>query len=126
MGSGRRRRSLGAASVQRIAGKRGKGPEQVWMEETVIPALRQIGYLVYHTWNSQNSEKGFPDLACIPPEGRPDWPVLMLELKVNDNVMTVEQWLWIRALHEKTIFASEARPETFHDLLRQATNGDLT
>jgi hypothetical protein len=47
----------------------------------------------YHTWNSQHSVKGFPDLVlCKPPR------VIFAELKREDGVTSNEQDEWIISL----------------------------
>jgi len=58
--------------------------------------------LVYHTQDSRNSPKGFPDTQVpIPPSfwflNSPP-PLLVIELKVRDNKPSEDQLAWLRAL----------------------------
>ena len=51
------------------------------------------GWLCYHTWNSQHSEAGWPDLAlCRPPR------LLLIELKAEGAKLTLAQLYWMEQL----------------------------
>lgn len=78
--------------------------ERQWQEEHVIGTRTRPGYLplhgydlIYHTWNSQHSAKGFPDLVaarlrdgCI--------TLLFAELKRWNAEPTTEQLRWLQRL----------------------------
>ncbi|MEU4513242.1 hypothetical protein AB0G05_27410 [Nonomuraea wenchangensis] len=36
-------------------------------DDYIVPLARQLGYLVYWTWNSKHSPSGFPDLFLLHP-----------------------------------------------------------
>ena len=67
-------------------------PEADW-QNTIIATARQFGWRVYHTWNSEHSESGFPDLCMV--KGR---RCLMVECKTVANRLTKEQSRWLLAL----------------------------
>lgn len=58
--------------------------------------------LVYHTHDSRNSPKGFPDTQVpIPPElwyYPPPIPLLVIELKAGNNRASDDQRAWLKAL----------------------------
>ena len=68
----------------------------------------EYGYRLYHTWNSQGSDKGFPDLVMVRP-GR----LIFAELKTHKGKLTQEQVTWLSLLAQ-SISGVEAycwRPE---------------
>ena len=71
-------------------------------EKTVLAAVRAAasgaGYVCYHTWNSQHSEPGFPDVVLA----RPGAPLWCLELKTARGKLTREQAIWQQALTHAT------------------------
>ena len=56
-----------------------------------MDALRLYGWRTYHTWNSSNSTKGFPDIVAIHPSGRG----IAWEIKGPKGRVTREQQEWI-------------------------------
>lgn len=62
-------------------------------QQSVIDLARLHGCLVYHTYDSRRSEKGWPDLVIVGPRG-----VLFRELKADRGRVKPEQWEWIEAL----------------------------
>src|SRR4051812_8461718 len=71
--------------------------EATWQKQ-VEETLAWAGFdLRYHTWNSQNSAKGFPDLVAV--RQRPDGlTLLFVELKRWDKEPTAPQRQWLGAL----------------------------
>lgn len=97
-----------------------KRTEQQFQDGTVIPALRRLGYIVYHAHNARRSTPGLPDIIAAPPLHRPNWPVLALELKTGRYRLTPEQRDWLARLDGRTVIAAEMRPETMAVILRGA------
>lgn len=62
------------------------------------------GWLAYHTWNSQHSQAGFPDVVAL--GVRNGWALLVLaELKTERGTVSLAQRAWLQAL---TTFAQIA------------------
>lgn len=63
-----------------------------WQEE-VTNEFKRCGWgHVYHTWNSRNSPKGFPDVVICGASR-----VIAIELKVGNNKPSDEQIGWLKA-----------------------------
>lgn len=58
---------------------------------TVIQAGQRRRWLTYHTYNSQRSNRGFPDLIMLR-----DDRVIAAELKQDGEKPTPEQLIWLR------------------------------
>ena len=56
----------------------------------VIEMAKAFGWLVYHTWNSQHSAAGFPDLVMVR-GGR----LIFAELKTEKGKVSDAQVVWI-------------------------------
>lgn len=65
------------------------------LQEHVITAAKQLGFLAYHTWNSMRSEPGYPDLMLVK-DGR----CLAIELKRDGQEPTLAQRRWLDAFAE--------------------------
>lgn len=52
--------------------------------------LKLFKWKYYHTWNSEHSEEGFPDVIAIRPPR-----LLVAELKKEGEEPTDEQWAWL-------------------------------
>lgn len=63
------------------------------LQDTIIECARVCGWLTYHTWRSDHSPAGFPDLVLVR-DGR----LIYAELKSAKGKLTVNQRQWIRAL----------------------------
>ena len=61
----------------------------------VVELAETFGWLVYHTYDSRRSQRGFPDLTMV----RRD-RVVFAELKSDTGQPTIEQRLWMGALSE--------------------------
>lgn len=62
------------------------------LQDHVIDAATKLGFLVYHTWNSQHSAAGFPDLVMVRGSRQ-----IVAELKRQDKSPSFQQILWLRA-----------------------------
>ena len=60
----------------------------------VVEHAKASGWLVYHTWNSQNSAAGFPDLVMVRRDGR----LIFAELKREGKTTSAAQQQWIHQL----------------------------
>lgn len=64
---------------------------QAW----IVRLARANGWLVYHTYNSMKSDKGWPDVVlCKPPR------LCIWEVKSAKGKPTPEQEVWVKALKE--------------------------
>lgn len=97
-----------------------KGPAETDFQEQVVSLALLCGWLVYHTYDSRRSRKGFPDLVLVKPPR-----VIFAELKAADGRTTVEQREWLDALNRcPGVEAYLLRPadlERFRDALRRST-----
>lgn len=73
-----------------------------WSEKDLLEHIKGLanatGYLYYHTWNSQRSTPGFPDLVLVKPPR-----VIFAECKVDNEKkgkLTVAQKVWLEWLDE--------------------------
>ncbi|GIV16008.1 MAG: hypothetical protein KatS3mg022_3419 [Armatimonadota bacterium] len=66
-------------------------------EKEFLQSVRELaelqGWLCYHTWNSQRSPEGFPDLVLVRPPR-----VLFAELKTGVRKPTPAQQHWLAQL----------------------------
>lgn len=82
--------------------------------DMVKQLARTFGFLVYHTFNSQRSDPGFPDLVFVHPvDGRRFWA----ELKVGKNEPTGHQRAWIAALVTSGEVVFLWRPEHWDEIV---------
>ena len=70
----------------------------------VIELARVLGYICYHTYNSENSEPGFPDLTMVRER------VVFAELKSAKGRVTPDQQKWHDRLREKYTWTVGASP----------------
>ena len=63
------------------------------LQAFTLQAARGAGFVAYHTWNSQKSAPGFPDLVMAKP-GR----LLFVELKRHGKHPTEAQQAWLDTL----------------------------
>ena len=77
------------------------------LQDAIVSEAKLLGWLVYHTWNSEHSPAGFPDLFLVHPQtGRR----LALELKTAKGKVSIEQEQWLSALAVCGIPAMVIRP----------------
>jgi hypothetical protein len=72
----------------------------------VRDACKWSGLLVYHTFDSRRSERGFPDTVVCGPRG-----VLYRELKSERGRLTADQQTWLDRLTQAGVDASVWRPD---------------
>ncbi len=63
------------------------------LQDAIIEVAKLTGWMVYHTWRSDHSPAGFPDLVLVR-DGR----LIFAELKSAKGKLTVNQRQWLRAL----------------------------
>ena len=61
----------------------------------VMDLAKVHGWLTYHTWRSDNSQPGFPDIVAIRRSR-----MVVLELKTEKGKTTPEQEMWLDAFKE--------------------------
>ena len=62
-------------------------------QEIVVTTARENGWMVYHTYDSQKSAPGFPDLCMIR-----NGVIMFVELKTDKGAVTTGQRQWIEQL----------------------------
>lgn len=87
-GRPRRRRDPADRAFAEQARAAGRRPEQAFQDQ-VVELAQACGWLVYHTFDSRHSVKGFPDLVMLR-----DAVLLVVELKVLEQT-TEHQELWL-------------------------------
>jgi hypothetical protein len=68
-------------------------PSEKELQENVIAMARQLGWMVYHPYDSRRSTPGYPDLTLC--KGR---RLIMAELKTATGKVSAHQQEWIDAL----------------------------
>src|SRR5690348_14045149 len=66
--------------------------EKQFMQQ-VMDLARYTGWTAYHTWNSQHSTAGFPDLCLVRPPR-----LIFAELKTERGRVRPEQVAWLELL----------------------------
>jgi len=86
-------------------------------ENELLAAVRQVawhtGWLTYHTFRSDRSEPGFPDL-CMVRDGR----VVFAELKSEKGRVTRAQQMWLDALEGTGVEVFVWRPSDLDGIAR--------
>jgi hypothetical protein len=69
------------------------------VQAQIVEAAQRAGFtLIYHTWNSQHSAAGFPDLVMLHRSGR----MVVVECKREGKEPTAAQWDWLRGFEALT------------------------
>ncbi|MEV0996912.1 hypothetical protein [Nonomuraea sp. NPDC050202] len=87
----------------------------------IVPLAKILGYLVYWTWNSKHSPKGFPDLFLIHPV---TGAIVIWELKMvgggKKHQPTEAQQAWLDAFGVAGLNATVRTPaDWFSGLIRE-------
>lgn len=77
-------------------------------QEHVIQLANGLGWRVYHTWTSRNSEPGWPDLVLAHPRFR---RVIFRELKTMKGHTSHDQKWWLAALDSAGMDQGVWRPD---------------
>ena len=81
------------------------------LQAAVVSEADRLGWLVYHTYDSRRSKKGFPDLCMVKPPR-----VVFVELKTDSksSQLSASQKEWITALKKSdTVVADLWRPADY-------------
>lgn len=82
----------------------GKSMTERQLQEHVVALAKQLGWMVYHTYDSRRSQPGFPDLVLV------RGVVLYRELKAVNGVLSPEQKAWLQCLRVAGADAGVWRP----------------
>ena len=83
----------------------------------LIKVVEMLGGLVYHTYDSRRSAKGYPDLTILTLDRR----VIFAELKNDRGRLTEDQRVWLEALPDHQAYLW--RPDDFDDAVRIIQKG---
>lgn len=64
---------------------------EMQLQSAVLEIATQLGWLHYHTYRSDRSDKGFPDLVLVHPDKE---RVVWVECKTGKGIVSPEQTLW--------------------------------
>lgn len=65
------------------------------LQSSIVEVAARLGWLKYHTYNSQRSDFGYPDLTLVHEDKK---RVVWMELKSDNGKTTPEQLMWLDAL----------------------------
>ena len=63
----------------------------------IVRLAQMLGYLVYHTYDSRRSARGFPDLVLV----HVNRPIIFAELKSERGRVSPDQQNWLDRLAEQ-------------------------
>lgn len=83
------------------------------IQRGITDLLRQLGFLVYHTWISKNSTPGYPDIVAV----RSDGKMIAVECKGPRGRVSFEQVIWLDRFgrNRDCLFASAVGPTETED-----------
>ena len=81
----------------------------------LMQVVEMFGGLVYHTYDSRRSARGYPDLTIVLKNG-PARRVIWAELKAGKKQPTDSQWIWLRGLPDHQAYLW--RPDDWDDAVR--------
>lgn len=93
------------------------------LREQVRELCELYGWLIYFSWSSIHSPRGFPDLVLAHPEKK---RVIYAELKSEKGKLTPQQEEWIAALGDCGQEVYVWRPENFEQIVEVLTQGGVT
>ncbi len=85
--------------------------EKEWQDQVIKLATR-LGWMCYHTWNSQHSAKGFPDTVMIRRNR-----LIVAELKSEKGTLTLPQTLWLEAFRSCSIETYVWKPRDVDEVI---------
>ena len=86
----------------------------------LMQVVEMFGGLVYHTYDSRRSARGYPDLTIVLKNG-PARRVIWAELKAGKKQPTDSQWIWLRGLPDHQAYLW--RPDDWDDAVRIIQEG---
>jgi len=89
------------------------------LQRIVVDAARLHGWRHYHTYNSQRSTAGFPDLVLVRPPR-----IMFVELKTERGRLTLEQAIWIRELERCSVEVYVWQPHNIGEMLKTLGRDD--
>jgi hypothetical protein len=91
------------------------------LQNQIVEVCKLLGFLHYHTHNSQKSEPGYVDSTIVAPVGHPLAGILYcVELKVGKDTPTIDQQAWLNALAGVTrVESGVVRPENLEAFVRK-------
>jgi hypothetical protein len=95
-----------------LPGKKPRLDEKTFMARVVF-AARALDWLVFHDYDSRNSQEGFPDLVMV--RGN---RLIFAELKKASGRLEDKQILWLARLEQTGAECYLWKPEQFNDILR--------
>lgn len=93
------------ASHGRIAVDAAAAMTEASLQHEIRQAALQRDLLFYHTYRSDNSDEGYPDVHIVGPRGQ-----LLWELKTERKPVTLDQFHWLNGLWLSECDADEVRP----------------
>lgn len=80
-------------------------------QRAIVELSQALGWLVYHTWSSVNSARGFPDLVLIKPP-----QLIYAELKSQTGKVSTDQRKWLDHLMACGVEVYLWRPSDWPDI----------
>lgn len=80
----------------------------------VVELAGGLGWMVYHTYDSRRSSKGFPDLVLAKPER---FRLIFMEVKSEKGRVKPEQLAWLNVLNKCGALAMIVRPSAWDKIV---------
>src|SRR5688500_5179844 len=91
-------------------------------QAAIVDLAQRCGWLVYHSYDSRKSTRGFPDLVLVRPGA-----VIFAEVKIATGTLTMAQYEWISMLESvRGIGVFVWRPQDWEAIVTHLQNGGLT
>jgi len=96
----------------------------LWLSEkefqrAVVRLAKMCRFVVYHTWTSQHSESGYPDLVMV---HEIEDVEIVAELKTQMGQPTYAQWWWLMKLQRMGRDAYLWRPSDWPEIEQKLMN----
>lgn len=102
----------GHGSYGKIGGAPPEPESEKEFQARVIKRATELGFKVFHAYDSRKSEAGFPDLVCVRER------TVYMELKAEDGVVSAAQTTWNEALRSAGEEAYIFRPSQYEAIDR--------